>query len=82
MVQEYGFYIDGSWTNPKGRKRFESENPATGETLATFPLGTSEDVNAAVKAAKVAFETWKTTPAPRRGRRKTSRGPSRRRWGR
>ena len=67
MVQEYGFYIDGSWTNPKGRKRFESENPATGETLATFPLGTSEDVNAAVKAAKVAFETWKTTPAPRRG---------------
>ncbi len=67
MVQEYGFYIDGKWENPKGRKRFETVNPATGETLATFPLGTPEDVNAAVKAAKTAFEPWKRTPAPRRG---------------
>jgi aldehyde dehydrogenase (NAD+) len=65
--QEYGFYIAGTWVDPKGRKRFETINPATGETLGTFPLGTAEDVNAAVKAAKGAFAKWKATPAPRRG---------------
>ena len=67
MVQEVGFYIAGKWVDPKGRKRFETINPATGETLGTFPLGTAEDVNAAVKAAKGAFDRWKATPAPRRG---------------
>ena len=67
MVQEVGFYVGGKWVDPKGRKRFETINPATGETLGTFPLGTAEDVNAAVKAAKGAFDRWKGTPAPRRG---------------
>src|SRR2546422_3302490 len=67
VVQEHAFYIGGKWVDPKGRKRFETVNPATGETLGTFPLGTAEDVNAAVRAAKAAFENWKATPAPRRG---------------
>ena len=67
MVQDAGFFIGGKWTNPRDRKRFETINPATGEVLATFPLGTNEDVNAAVRAAKGAFEKWKKTPAPRRG---------------
>ncbi len=67
MVQDYGFYIGGKWTNPKGRKRFDTVNPATGEVLASFPQGTAEDVDAAVRAAKGAFEKWRKTPAPRRG---------------
>src|SRR2546422_9011784 len=67
MVQEHAFYIGGKWVDPKARKRFETVNPATGETLGTFPLGTAEDVNAAVRAAKGAFENWKATPPPRRG---------------
>ena len=52
VVQENGFYIGGTWVIPKGRKRFETVNPATGATLGAFPLGTSEDVNAAVRTAK------------------------------
>ena len=67
MTQEAGLYIGGKWTNPRDRKRFETTNPATGQVLATFPMGTAEDVNAAVKAAKGAFEKWRKTPAPRRG---------------
>src|SRR3989454_1326748 len=67
MVQDYGFYIGGKWTNPRARKRFETLNPATGEVLATFPMGTKDDVAVAVKAAKEAFEKWRKTPAPRRG---------------
>ncbi len=66
MVQEYGLFINGKWQKSKG-KRFETRNPATGELLATFPLATADEVNAAVKAAKDAFEGWRKTPAPRRG---------------
>ena len=66
MVQEYGLFIHGKWRASQG-KRFETRNPATGEVLATFPLATADEVNAAVKAAKDAFEGWRKTPAPRRG---------------
>jgi acyl-CoA reductase-like NAD-dependent aldehyde dehydrogenase len=66
MVQEYGLFINGKWRASKG-KRFETKNPATGEVLATFPLATADEVNAAVKAAKNAFQGWRKTPAPRRG---------------
>ena len=67
MVEEYGFFIGGEWSTPAGRKMFETINPATGELLATFPLGTSKDVAAGVNAAKEAWPKWKRTPAPRRG---------------
>ncbi len=66
MVQEYGLFIDGAWRKSEG-KRFETRNPATGEVLATFPNATKDDVNAAVRAARDAFEKWKKTPPPRRG---------------
>jgi alpha-ketoglutaric semialdehyde dehydrogenase len=49
------------------RKTFESLNPATGESLGTFPRSTAEDVDRAVAAAKEAFEEWRLVPAPERG---------------
>src|SRR6059036_4103102 len=66
MVQEYGLFIGGKWRKSDG-KRFETHNPATGETLATFPLATKDELSEAVRHAKEAFEKWKKTPAPRRG---------------
>ncbi len=66
MVQEYGLFIGGAWRKSEG-KRFETRNPATGEILATFPNATKNDLNAAVRAARDAFEKWKKTPPPRRG---------------
>src|SRR2546422_2989683 len=66
MVQEYGLFIGGKWRKSDG-KRFETRNPATGETLATFPLATKDELNQAVRQAKEAFDKWKKTPAPRRG---------------
>jgi len=50
--QEHGFYIDGKWVNPKGRKRFETINPATGRCSARSPWAPPDDLAAAVKAAK------------------------------
>src|SRR6266704_1562647 len=66
MVQEYGLFIGGTWRKSEG-KRFETRNPATGEILATFPNATKDDVHAAVRAARDAFDNWKKTPPPRRG---------------
>ncbi len=66
MVQEYGLFIGGAWRKSEG-KRFETRNPATGEILATFPNATKDDVHAAVRAARDAFDKWKKTPPPRRG---------------
>src|SRR2546422_838743 len=66
MVQEYGLFIGGKWRKSEG-KRIETLNPATGESLATFPLATNGELNEAVRHAKEAFERWKKTPAPRRG---------------
>src|SRR2546425_5794454 len=46
---------------------FDSVNPASGDTIGTFPRSSAEDVDRAVEAAKVAFEAWRLVPAPKRG---------------
>lgn len=63
-------YINGEWVESKGQKVFETKNPATGEVLANVQRGTAEDVDAAVKAARTAFESdeWQTFPPIERGR--------------
>jgi aldehyde dehydrogenase (NAD+) len=55
----YGHYIDGEWYEGVGVETFASENPATGETLATFSRGTEADVKAAVAAAADAYPAWR-----------------------
>lgn len=67
MVEEYGHFINGEWLNNQNKKQFETINPATGELLARFPLGTREDVHLAIKSAREAFSQWRKTPAPERG---------------
>ncbi|MEM4780814.1 MAG: aldehyde dehydrogenase family protein [Halalkalicoccus sp.] len=52
-------YIAGEWTDGEGEETFESENPATGETLGTFRRGTEADVDRALAAADDAFEEWR-----------------------
>ncbi len=39
-------------------------NPATGETLATYPTATPDEVEAAVAAADAAYRTWGRTSTP------------------
>src|SRR5438046_10715134 len=45
----------------------KSINPATEEMIAPIAKSGSEDVAAAVEAAKRAYPGWRLTPAPRRG---------------
>src|SRR5713226_8284575 len=37
--------IDGKWIDAASGKRFETHNPATGESLATVAEGDAEDIN-------------------------------------
>ena len=57
--QPYRQYIDGEWTEGRGTETFESENPATGESLGEFHRGTEGDVRAATAAADEASEAWR-----------------------
>jgi aldehyde dehydrogenase (NAD+) len=66
-MQKYGLYVDGKWVKSVNDKTFETTNPATGEVLASFPLGTKDDVLKAITAAEKAFPGWKKYPAPKRG---------------
>lgn len=65
---EFLNYIGGQWVPAKTGKTFESRNPANpSDLIGVFPASGKEDVDAAVAAAKKAYETWRLTPAPKRG---------------
>ena len=61
MLKKKNFYINGKWISPSRSNDFEVINPSNEESFAIISLGSKEDTNAAVKAAKDAFETWKET---------------------
>ncbi|RJF90702.1 aldehyde dehydrogenase family protein [Sphingomonas cavernae] len=54
-------YIDGKWVESIGGKRHEVISPSTEESCTEITLGTTADVDAAVKAARKAFETFSQT---------------------
>ncbi len=51
-------FIAGRWSDAQGGQPHKVIDPSTGSLLATISLGTSADVDAAVKAAKKAFPGW------------------------
>ncbi len=55
-------YIAAEWRAPANGGQTTVENPATGEPLACVPLGSGQDVAAAVDAASAAFPEWRRTP--------------------
>jgi betaine-aldehyde dehydrogenase len=61
-------FIGGKAVEPVEGQTEEVVNPATGETIAEAPLSSKPDVDAAVEAAKDAFEGWAATPPGERAR--------------
>ena len=59
MLDKREFYINGKWNKPSKKNDFDVINPSNEEPFATISLGYEEDTDAAVKAAKNAFVTWK-----------------------
>jgi len=54
-------YINGQWVDSIGGKRHLVISPSTEEPCTEITLGTQADVDAAVKAATAAFETYSQT---------------------
>lgn len=64
---QYGHFINGAFT--KGANHFPSVNPANEEILSHIALGNAKDIDAAVDAARVAYESvWSKMPGKERGK--------------
>ena len=61
MLDKKNFYINGKWVKPLKSKDFEVINPSNEEPFAVISLGSKDDTDAAVNAAKKAFLKWKET---------------------
>jgi len=62
MMREYKqFYINGQWVDPTTPHDCDVINPATEDVCAHISLGSEADVDKAVAAAKVAFESFSRT---------------------
>ncbi len=61
MYQFKQFYINGQWVDPVTRSDFGVLNPATEAQIGVISLGSRDDLNQAVAAAKTAFGSFAAT---------------------
>ncbi|MDE0360197.1 MAG: aldehyde dehydrogenase family protein, partial [Rhodospirillaceae bacterium] len=52
------FYIDGRWVPPRQANDFDVIDPSTEDVVGVISLGDQADTDAAVAAAKSAFDGW------------------------
>ena len=69
-------YINGAWTPSASADTIDVIDSVNEEVMATVPAGTAADVDAAVAAAKGAFESWSSTPVEERAKYLTRIGDS------
>ena len=50
------FFINNAWATPASDRTFEIINASTGDRIATVPEGVEADIDAAVAAARTAFD--------------------------
>jgi betaine-aldehyde dehydrogenase len=61
-------YINGAWTASAGGKSIDVINATSEEVMGRIPEGTEADAQAAIAAARAAFDGWsQTAPAKRAG---------------
>ncbi len=58
MIDKTNFYINGKWVKPLKENNFDVINPSTEKMYAKISLGSKEDLDLAVRAARDAFESW------------------------
>ena len=59
-------YINGQWRAPSGKGKIDVICSSTEEVIGCVPEGTVADADAAVQAARDAFEGWAATPVAER----------------
>ena len=69
-IRQTNMLIGGKWQESRGGKRFPTLNPMNESVIAEVAQGNEADVDAAVQAARAAFETgpWSKMDARDRGR--------------
>ena len=65
MIELHEHFIAGRWSEGEG-ETFVAHDPATQEPSISLRLATDAEVDAAVAAARDAFENWRTTPVAER----------------
>ena len=61
MLEKRDFYINGAWVSPAAANDFDVIDPSTEEKCAVISLGGQADTDAAVGAARAAFDSWSQT---------------------
>ena len=65
----YDLFINGKFVAPKSGKYFDTINPATEKVLAKVAEANEADIDAAVKAARKAYDTvWSKLSGKERGK--------------
>ncbi len=68
IKNSYGLFINGKFVNSKDGTRYKTINPATEEVLSEIVQAGKKDVDAAVKAAKNAYQKWSKLSGATRGK--------------
>ena len=68
MQEHTKIYIDGAWVPSAGKGSIDVFDSTNGEVIGTIPAGTAEDVDAAAKAARAAFDGWAATSKEERAK--------------
>jgi len=66
--RRFGLFVDGAWTEPTPERLFDTVNPASGTPIARITQANEAEVDAAVSAARKAFEGWSQTSGHMRAR--------------
>jgi aldehyde dehydrogenase (NAD+) len=61
MLNKRDFYINGQWVAPAQAHDLEVIDPSTENVCAVISLGSQADTDAAVAAARTAFDSWSQT---------------------
>src|SRR5712671_3007522 len=68
-MNTYRNFIGGEWIESSSSRTVNNVNPAnTDDIIGTVRQATREEARAAVDAAAEAFQSWRKTPAPSRGK--------------
>jgi malonate-semialdehyde dehydrogenase (acetylating)/methylmalonate-semialdehyde dehydrogenase len=59
-------YVGGAWQHARSADAASVNNPATTERIASVPMSSAAEVDAAVAAARQAFPVWRRTPPTER----------------
>ncbi len=62
-------YVAGAWVRPSALGTLDVPDPSTGVVIARVPRSDARAVDAAVRAARAAFPTWRDVPVAERARK-------------